>query len=134
MADLLVIYRPELENPPRQGSIAIAPSLKDEPIVINPGTNRGVSRDAWDSIKKTPLIGKLLAIGAIEAAEATESIPEAAGEPVSEISDLPVDKAIVAIDHCWEIETLNSWLEIDKRIKIRNRINERIAAINEGRA
>lgn len=132
MSDLLVIYRPELENPPRASSIAIAPDYSADPIVINPGTNRGFSRDSWEQIKAVPLIEGLLTIGALEAVEVGETVPEAGDRP-TEIGGLPVEKALEVIDLCWDIEALSDWREADKRIKVRNRINDRITAITEGK-
>lgn len=131
-SSLLVIYRPELENPPRASSVAIAPTLSEYPIVINPGTNRGFSREAWDRIQSVPLVARLLKIGALEAIDSGETIPEPDEAP-SEIAGLSLEKALEVIDLSWDIEALVAWSEADKRIKVRNRINERIKAITEGK-
>lgn len=135
---MLLVYRPELENPPMDKECTIGFSfvggggLSDH-IQVVAGVTRNFPEDVWEKIKDYDVVKNLLKLGAlrVEADEVatTEDAPKAAGDSVA---DMPIAQALELIESSFDIEQLNKWIAKEQRIKVRNAIAKRIQAITEG--
>jgi hypothetical protein len=61
---MLIAYRPELENPPREGGFGII--MGGGMIQLAPGLNQEVPDDQWKQARENRMVKRLMAIGAIE--------------------------------------------------------------------
>lgn len=135
---MLLVYRPELENPPMDKECTIGFSfvggggLSDH-IQVVAGVTRNFPEDVWEKIKNYDVVKNLLKLGAlrVEADEVatTEAAPKAASDS---IADMPIAQALELIESSFDIEQLNKWSAKEQRIKVRNAIAKRIQAITEG--
>lgn len=126
----LVVYRPELENPPRDAALAFI--VDDEAVTLHPGVNRGFSDDAWAALKQQKLVESLIKIGAIEAMEEAEEVEAIAAD--TDITALAYSAACSVIERCHDVAQLQEWQNQDQRIRVRNAIARRIQQIQEGNA
>ena len=128
---MLIAYRPELENPPREGGFGI---ITDNGMIqLAPGLNQDVPDTKWKVARENRTVKRLMAIGAIEELKeqlSVESIPES----VETLSGLPLVEAFRVIDIIHDSEQLASWKKIEGRVKVRNAINKRIENIRIGKA
>jgi hypothetical protein len=61
---MLIAYRPELENPPREGGFGI---ITDGGMIqLAPGLNQGVPEDQWKKARDNSTVKRMMTIGAIE--------------------------------------------------------------------
>ena len=61
---MLIAYRPELENPPREAGFGI---ITDKGLIsLAPGLNQEIPDEQWDLAKANSTVQALLKIGAIE--------------------------------------------------------------------
>jgi hypothetical protein len=128
---MLIAYRPELENPPREGGFGII--TEAGMIQLSPGVNADVPDSKWDQARKNGTVKRLLAIGAIEEMKempTTQDIPQS----VTTLSQLPLSDAIRMIEIMHDEEQLADWKKIEGRIRVRNAINKRLEAIRTGKA
>jgi hypothetical protein len=128
---MLIAYRPELENPPREGGFGII--TEAGMIQLSPGVNADVPDSKWDQARKNGTVKRLLAIGAIEEMKempTTQDIPQS----VTTLSQLPLSDAIRMIEIMHDEEQLTDWKKIEGRIRVRNAINKRLEAIRTGKA
>jgi hypothetical protein len=128
---MLIAYRPELENPPREGGFGII--TEAGMIQLSPGVNADVPDSKWDQARKNGTVKRLLAIGAIEEMKempTTQDIPQS----VATLSQLPLSDAIRMIEIMHDEEQLTDWKKIEGRIRVRNAINKRLEAIRTGKA
>lgn len=135
---MLLVYRPELENPPMDKECTIGFSfvggggLSDH-IQVVAGVTRNFPEDVWEKIKNYDVVKNLLKLGAlrVEADEVatTEAAPKAASDS---IADMPIAQALELIESSFDVEQLNKWSAKEQRIKVRNAIAKRIQAITEG--
>lgn len=128
---MLIAYRPELENPPRDAGFGII--TKSGLIQLTPGLNQGIPDDKWREAKENGAVKKLLAIGAIEEMQEkvlVEDLPES----VQSLSELPLVQAIRAIELLHDADRLADWKKIEGRVRVRNAISKRQEAIRIGKA
>lgn len=128
---MLIAYRPELENPPREGGFGI---ITDGGMIqLTPGLNQEVPEGQWKAARENKVVKRLMAIGAIEELKeqlTVENIPQ----DVRTLSQLPLVEAIRTVELIHDPEQLGDWKKIEGRVRIRNAINKRLEAIRTGRA
>lgn len=128
---MLIAYRPELENPPREASLGVI--TKNGMISLAPGLNQEIPDEQWELAKQNNTVRALLRIGAIEELKErveVETIPQGA----ESLSQLPLSQAIQAIELLHDEDKLSDWKKIEGRIRVRNAINRRLEAIRTGKA
>ena len=128
---MLIAYRPELENPPREAGFGI---ITDKGLIsLAPGLNQEIPEEQWEMAKSNPTVKALLNIGAIEELKERveiETIPQA----VDSLKQLPLSQAIQAIELLHDEEKLGDWKKVEGRVRVRNAINRRLEAIRTGKA
>jgi hypothetical protein len=128
---MLIAYRPELENPPREAGFGI---ITDKGLIsLAPGLNQEIPDEQWEVAKANPTVKALLSIGAIEEMKErveVETIPQS----TESLSQLPLSQAIQAIELLHDEEKLNDWKKVEGRVRVRNAINRRLEAIRTGKA
>jgi len=128
---MLIAYRPELENPPREASFGVITAKGM--ISLAPGLNQEIPDDQWSEAKKNATVQALLRIGALEELKErveVETIPQSA----QALAELPLSPAIQAIELIHDDEKLADWKKIEGRVRVRNAISRRIEAIRTGKA
>jgi hypothetical protein len=128
---MLIAYRPELENPPREGGFGV---ITDSGIIqLTPGMNHDVPDAKWEVARKNGAVKRLMAIGAIEELKAEikeDKIPDS----VKTLAGFPLTEALRCIDLIHDEEKLEEWKKIEGRVRVRNAINRRKEAIRTGNA
>ena len=135
---MIIVYRPELENPPMDKDCSIGFSfvggggLSDH-IQVQSGVTRNFPEDVWDKIKDYDVVKNLLKLGALRI-EAEEAAPEAEAPKLrtDSIADIALTEALSLIEASFDIDQLRRWDAKDARIRVKNAIAKRIAAITEG--
>ena len=128
---MLIAYRPELENPPRDAGFGII--TKSGLIQLTPGLNQEIPDEKWSEAKENRAVKKLMQIGAIE--EMKEQVTaEVLPESAQSLSELPLTQAIRAIELIHDSEQLADWKKIEGRVRVRNAIAKRMEAIRIGKA
>ncbi len=128
---MLIAYRPELENPPRDAGFGII--TKSGLIQLTPGLNQEIPEEKWKEAKENGTVKKLMQIGAIEEMKEqvmVEDLPESA----QSLSELPLTQAIRAIELIHNADQLSDWKKVEGRIRVRNAIAKRMEAIRTGKA
>jgi len=128
---MLIAYRPELENPPREGGFGII--TQAGMIQLTPGLNQEIPEDQWKVARENRAVKRLMNIGAIEEVKeriTVEDIPH----DVQTLSQMPMVEAIRMIELIHDTEQLTEWKKIEGRIRVRNSINKRLEAIRIGKA
>ncbi|CAB4154527.1 hypothetical protein UFOVP649_10 [uncultured Caudovirales phage] len=128
---MLIAYRPELENPPREGGFGVVTGAGL--IQLAPGLNQEVPEQQWLQARQNATVKRLMAIGAIEEVQeriTVEEIPQ----DVQSLSNLPLIEAIRTIEIIQTVEQLTDWKKIEGRVRVRNAIAKRIESIKAGRA
>ena len=135
---MILVYRPELENPPMDKECTIGFSFVgggglSEHIQVVSGVTRNFPEDVWEKIKDYDVVKNLLKLGALridaEEATTTEAAPAANSDT---IADMPIAQALELVEASFDVEQLNKWSAKEQRIKVRNAIAKRIQAITEG--
>jgi|TARA_X000000950_G_C13914054_1_gene660171 hypothetical protein len=128
---MLIAYRPELENPPREAGFGI---ITDKGLIsLAPGLNQEIPDEQWDLAKANSTVQALLKIGAIEELKErveVETIPQG----IDSLQQLPLSQAIQAIELLHDEEKLTDWKKVEGRVRVRNAINRRLEAIRTGKA
>lgn len=128
---MLIAYRPELENPPREAGFGI---ITDKGLIsLAPGLNQEIPDEQWDLAKTNSTVQALLKIGAIEELKErveVETIPQG----IDSLQQLPLTQAIQAIELLHDEEKLTDWKKVEGRVRVRNAINRRLEAIRTGKA
>lgn len=135
---MIIVYRPELENPPMDKECTIGFSFVaggglSEHIQVASGVTRDFPEDVWDKIKDYDVVKNLLSLGALSV-KAEDSAPEAQA-PTSKqdsIAEMPLIEAMNLVEASFDIEQLRRWDAKDSRIRVKNSIAKRISAITEG--
>ena len=135
---MIIVYRPELENPPMDKDCSIGFSfvggggLSDH-IQVQSGVTRDFPEDVWDKIKDYDVVKNLLKLGALRI-EAEEAAPEAEAPKLrtDSIADIALTEALSLVEASFDIDQLRRWDAKDARIRVKNAIAKRIAAITEG--
>ncbi len=135
---MILVYRPELENPPMDKECTIGFSFVgggglSEHIQINAGVTRDFPEAIWTRIQDYDVVKNLLKLGAlrIETEEKTTTEPTSTGD-VDSLHDIPIALALELIEASFDLEQLRRWEAKEQRIKVRNAIGKRITAITEG--
>lgn len=135
---MIIVYRPELENPPMDKECSIGFSfvggggLSDH-IQVNSGVTRDFPENVWEQIKDYDVVKNLLKLGAlrIETEEPAET-KAAPAEASDSIADMPITQAMSLIEDSFDPEQLRRWDAKESRIRVKNAIAKRISAITEG--
>lgn len=128
---MLIAYRPELENPPREGGFGI---ITDSGLIqLSPGVNSDVPETKWAMARTNGTVKRLMAIGAIEEVKQTATVQEIP-QHVSTLAGMPLNEAFRLLEIMHDEEQLTSWKKIEGRVKIRNAINKRLENIRSGNA
>tara|TARA_R110000868_G_scaffold230891_3_gene484160 strand:+ start:355 stop:741 length:387 start_codon:yes stop_codon:yes gene_type:complete len=128
---MLIAYRPELENPPREGGFGVVTGAGL--IQLAPGLNQEVPEQQWLQARQNATVKRLMAIGAIEEVQerlTVEEIPQ----DVQSLSNMPLVEAFRVIEIIHDVEQLTEWKKIEGRVKVRNAIAKRQELIKAGRA
>lgn len=135
---MILVYRPELENPPMDKECTIGFSFigergQTDHIQVVAGVTRNFPEDVWEKIKHYDVVKTLTKLGALridaEEATTTEPAPQANSDT---IADMPMTQALDLVEASFDIEQLNKWAAKEQRIKVRNAIAKRVQAITEG--
>ena len=127
---MLIAYRPELENPPREGGFGV---VTDAGIIqLTPGVNPDVPETKWQMARQNTMVKRLMAIGAIEELKAQPTVQEIP-QSVQTLSELPLSDAIRMIEIMHDPIQLADWKKIESRVRVRNSIAKRIEAIKAGK-
>lgn len=135
---MIIVYRPELENPPMDKECSIGFSfvggggLSDH-IQVQSGVTRNFPEDVWDKIKDYDVVKNLLKLGALRI-ETEEAAPEAEAPTLraDSIADIALTEALSLVEASFDIDQLRRWDAKDARIRVKNAIAKRISAITEG--
>ena len=136
---MILVYRPELDNPPMAAEATLGFSLlpkegerKVDYIAIKSGVNRDVSEALWGRIKGRDIVQRLLKLGALTIQEevAETKVPEHDQE---HIKNVPLNDALLLVSSTFNVDQLRKWDAKDQRIKVKNAIAQRINDINEGK-
>jgi hypothetical protein len=127
---MLIAYRPELENPPREGGFGVVTDAGM--IQLTPGVNPDVPETKWAQARQNQTVKRLMAIGAIEELKAQPTVQEIP-QSVQTLSDLPLSEAIRMIEIMHDDAQLTDWKKIEGRVRVRNAIAKRIEAIKTGK-
>ena len=128
---MLIAYRPELENPPREGGFGVI--TKVGIIQLSPGVNADVPETKWEEARQNQTVKRLMAIGAIEEMKDMPTVQEIP-QSVETLSQLAQRDALSMIEIMHDVEQLSDWKKIEGRVRIRNAIARRIEAIRIGKA
>lgn len=135
---MIIVYRPELENPPMDKECTIGFSFLNgkglsDHIQIQSGVTRNFPEKVWDQIQEYDVVRNLLKLGAlrIETEEPTET-KAALTEDVDTLADIPLTQALGLIEDSFSLDQLRRWDAKDSRIRVKNAIARRITAITEG--
>ena len=137
---MILVYRPELQNPPMAKEATIGFSFIQEKgrtdfFNLEAGVNRDVSEDRWNAIKEKTLVKRLLNLGALRVETDDESeVAIATTSDVSDLTNKDVQTSLRLIEDSFDIGQLQKWEAGEKRIRVKNSINKRITAITEGKA
>lgn len=127
---MLIAYRPELENPPREGGFGI---ITDAGMIqLSPGVNPDVPETKWAMARQNTMVKRLMAIKAIEELKAQPTVQEIP-QSVQTLSDMPLPEAIRMTEIMHDPEQLSDWKKIEGRVRVRNVIAKRIEAIKAGK-
>jgi hypothetical protein len=128
---MLIAYRPELENPPREGGFGII--MERGMIQLAPGLNQEVPDDQWKEARENRMVKRLMAIGAIE--EVREQITvEKIPQSIETLTNIPLVEALRTIELIHDDNQLADWKKVEGRVRVRNAINKRLDAIKRGAA
>ena len=128
---MLIAYRPELENPPREGGFGIIPD--GGMIQLAPGLNQDVPELQWKTARENRTVKRLMNIGAIEEVKeriTVENIPQ----DVQTLINMPLVEAFRTIEVIHDVEQLTEWKKNEGRVRVRNAITKRQEAIKIGKA
>jgi hypothetical protein len=137
-----VAYRPELENPSREGSIGFAVMGKESSKMtmfrLEPGVNRKVDDQAWELVKVTDSVKALMKIGAIEELATmnvegdAESVDITADPELQDVLGLSVVDTFKVIEASFNEVFLGRWKVAEGRSTVINKINQRLRNIKAG--
>lgn len=135
---MILVYRPELSNPPMATESSLGFSLlpqgsgrKVDFVQINSGVTRDFSEAHWDRIKGRTVVKRLMSLGALVIQE-EEAAPVISVVDQEHIRDVSLSQSLSLIEASFDVEQLGVWEAKDQRIKVKNAIAKRIASITEG--
>jgi len=135
---MIIVYRPELENPPMDKECTIGFSFVDggglpDHIQVTSGVTRDFPEDVWDKIKDYDVVKNLLSLGALRIQD-EEPASEATATSVKQdtLADMPLNEAMNLVEASFDLDQLRRWDAKESRIRLKNAIAKRISAITEG--
>lgn len=128
---MLIAYRPELENPPREGGFGII--TEAGMIQLSPGVNAEVPDTKWAQARQNRTVKRLMAIGAIEELKAQPTVQDIP-QSVKALAEFPMTEALRMIEIMHDAEQLADWKKIEGRVRVRNAITRRMESIRIGKA
>lgn len=135
---MIIVYRPELENPPMDPACTIGFSfvtgggLPDH-IQVAAGVTRDFPEDVWEKIKGYDVVKNLLSLGALRIqAEEVSGEAEAPSLTQDNLADMPLNDAMSLVEASFDLNQLRRWDAKESRIRLKNAIAKRISAITEG--
>jgi len=135
---MIIVYRPELENPPMDKECTIGFSFiggggLSENVQIAAGVTRDFSAEVWNQIKDYDVVKNLLSLGAlrVETEEPTDA-PATSSGAADSLADMPLTQAMNLVEDSFDLEQLRNWDATEQRIRVKNAIAKRITAITEG--
>lgn len=134
---MILVYRPELENPPMAKECTIGFSFigvgaETESIQVAAGVTRDFPESVWERIKEYPVVKRLLSLGALRIDEDAAEVTTSLEESVDSLADMALTKALGLIEASFDLPQLARWDAKEQRIRVKNAIAKRIAAITEG--
>jgi hypothetical protein len=141
---MILVYRPELENPPMDKECSIGFSFikgdgNSENVTVTSGVNRDFSLDVWDKIKGYDVVQRLLSLGALRIEEDTETTaapPEdepAAATSSDTLQSFDLTRALRLIEDSFDQEQLARWDAKEQRIRVKNAIARRLSELQGGK-
>jgi hypothetical protein len=127
---MLIAYRPELENPPREGGFGVVTDAGM--IQLTPGVNPDVPDTKWAQARQNTMVKRLIAIGAIEELKEVPTVQEIP-QSVQTLSELHITDALRMLDIMHDEEQLADWKKIEGRVRVRNAISRRIESLKTGK-
>jgi hypothetical protein len=128
---MLIAYRPDLENPPREGGLGV---ITDAGMIqLSPGVNSDVPDTKWAQARNNGTVKRLMAIGAIEELKEAPTVQDIPTK-VSTLAQLPLTDALRMIEIMHDEDQLQDWKKAEGRVRIRNAINKRLENIRTGKA
>jgi len=135
---MIIVYRPELENPPMDKECTIGFSFVDggglpDHIQVTSGVTRDFPEDIWDKIKDYDVVKNLLSLGALRIQD-EEPAGEATAPSVKQdtLADMPLNEAMNLVEASFDLDQLRRWDAKESRIRLKNAIAKRVSAITEG--
>tara|TARA_B100000073_G_C23429128_1_gene450478 strand:+ start:104 stop:517 length:414 start_codon:yes stop_codon:yes gene_type:complete len=135
---MIIVYTPQLENPPRDKEVSLGFSIIGERpgitkrVTLKSGVNRDVPDSDWEQIKGMPLVGELLSLGALQVQQDVEVVTTPTGQATGGLETMPVKEALNAIHGTFDLDLLSEWDRAENRVRIKNAIAKRVKAITEG--
>ena len=134
---MILVYRPELENPPMDKECTIGFSFvqskgQPENIQVEAGVNRDFPEDVWEKIQDYDVVKNMLKVGALRIETEQNLVQDLPSAAVDTIADMPVTQAMRLVEDSFDITQLQRWEKGEQRIRVRNSISKRISAITEG--
>ena len=134
---MILVYRPELENPPMDKECTIGFSFvqskgQPENIQVESGVNRDFPEDVWEKIQDYDVVKNMLKLGALRIETEQNLVQDLPSAAVDTIADMPVNQAMRLVEDSFDITQLQRWEKGEQRIRVRNSISKRISAITEG--
>ena len=134
---MILVYRPELENPPMDKECTIGFSFvqskgQPENIQVESGVNRDFPEDVWEKIQDYDVVKNMLKVGALRIETEQNLVQDLSSAAVDTIADMPVNQAMRLVEDSFDITQLQRWEKGEQRIRVRNSISKRISAITEG--
>ena len=134
---MILVYRPELENPPMDKECTIGFSFvqskgQPENIQVEAGVNRDFPEDVWEKIQDYDVVKNMLKVGALRIETEQNLVQDLPSAAVDTIADMPVNQAMRLVEDSFYITQLQRWEKGEQRIRVRNSISKRIYAITEG--
>ena len=135
---MILVYRPELENPPMDKECTIGFSFvqskgQPENIQVEAGVNRDFPEDVWEKIQDYDVVKNMLKVGALRIETEQNLVQDLPSAAVDTIADMPVNQAMRLVEDSFDITQLQRWEKGEQRIRVRNSISKRISAITEGK-
>lgn len=112
---------------------------RTENITLEAGANTDFPEEVWEQIKTYKVVKNLVAYGALRviSEEEHETILEDESDEADKTQSLEsvsIPNAMTMIEASHEPDQLQQWLARESRIKLRNAINKRLQAIEQGNA
>lgn len=135
---MIIVYRPELENPPMDKECTIGFSFVDggglpDHIQVTSGVTRDFPEDVWEKIKGYDVVKNLLSLGALRIQDEEPSEDSTAPSVKQDtLADMPLHEAMTLVEASFDLDQLRRWDAKESRIRLKNAIAKRIGAITEG--